>query len=187
MRHLIPQGLAIALAFSLVAPASAQVSTTNIGGWNANHQRNNSPNSPSASGFAAAATGAVSQRGGDVNVDARQGNQYAIGLPSYAAASGPCTGVSTFGTVGAFGAGIGGGRPELEAGCQVREAARLLAAMGQIGEATALIRSLPSVRAILGSAPSSPTPTMIAEQPLPSVGSIARWCWNGGVARECGR
>lgn len=114
--------------------------------------------------------------GGNVSI---QDRLQAPGLASYAAPSGPYVGVSTFATGSVAGFGIGGGRSEIEDECQVREAARLLHAMGATGEALALIRNLPSVRKAMP-APTPATPlAALVQQTVAEVAAAPErpaWC-----------
>ena len=148
--------------------------------------RNNSSarsSSASASASRARATGGAATAsasgagGGNVSI---QDRLQAPGLASYAAPSGPCVGVSTFGTASFAGVGGGFGRSELEDECQVREAARLLHAMGATSEALVLIRNLPSVRkaqpqqaTVAAAAPAAEIVTAAA--PAPAV-QRPDWC-----------
>jgi hypothetical protein len=110
----------------------------------------------------AATTSSASSGGASVNLRDRL---QAPALGSFAAASGPCTGASTSGGFTLPGFGAQGGRTEIEAECQVREAARLLAAMGDTEGALRLIRSLPSVRAVLAEPPATVAAAPIATPP----------------------
>lgn len=180
----------LATAFALPLAAHAQNSNGNVGGWHVQTGPNGA-NSPRAASLAAAAatTGAStssatggSASGGSATATGASGGgassnndnrSYAIGLPSYAAAAGPCIGVSTM--IGGAFLGTGGtvGRTEIEEECQVRDAARILLAAGQIGEAVALIRSLPSVRkAQQAMAQPAPAPRAVVAEPLPPVAQV---------------
>jgi hypothetical protein len=139
---------ATVFAVLLLLPATAQAQ------WYADSI--NSPNSPRALSAASS-----SARSGDASVTLRDRLQ-APGLGSYAAASGPCVGASTSAGLTFPGFGAQGGRTEVEPECQVREAARLLAAMGDTEGALRLIRSLPSVRAVLA----EPAPAVVAAAPI---------------------
>lgn len=195
------------LASALLLPMAALAQSTNtVGGWHNNQPltQTNSPNSPSARANAftasAATTGASTASAGGASVSYSDRLQ-APGLASYAAPSGPCVGVSTFATGSVAGFGIGGGRSEIEDECQVREAARLLHAMGATGEALALIRNLPSVRRSMPQAPTvsvvaAPPPAAAVTLPMPAVlPPTARpdWCDTAsgperrrvGYIREC--
>jgi hypothetical protein len=103
----------------------------------------------------------------------------APGLGSYAAASGPCIGVSTSAGLSFPGFGAQAGRTEIEDECQVREAARLLHAMGATDDALALIRSLPSVRrvqstaTVAAAAPPAPVALVVPAAPVRAASGFA--------------
>lgn len=104
----------------------------------------------------------------NVNVDNGSSNRsYAIGLPSYAAASGPCVGSSTMVGGGLLGGGLTVGRTELENECQLREAARLYGSLGDTQTAFAILRSLPSVQTALGIAKTTAGTPEAAPEPAP--------------------
>lgn len=129
--------------------------------------------------------------GGSGGSSSNDNRNYAIGLPSYAAGSGPCIGRSTSVAAGAFGFGGGVGHTEVEEECQLREAARLMHSFGATGEALALIRGMPSVRKAQQAADQAtlaPAPRTVQAEPLapatvsyslevaPAPLAIAAWC-----------
>lgn len=116
---------------------------------------------------------------GPVSVDVSSNDRtYAMALGGYAAASGPCIGVSTSAGVGILGWMFQGGRTEIESECQVREAARIAASIGMIGLAQDLIRSLPSVRKATASLEPPATITAPAPAPAPAPEPAV---WRNGV------
>lgn len=149
--------MAGAMALAIPAAAEAQNSTAttgNITGAAVIQQPGNAPRAAAQSSAnpradarggdaSSTGTGGAASAGGNSNNDNRS---YAIGLPSFAAGSGPCIGSSTSVAAGAFGFGGGVGRTEIEEECQLREAARLMHSFGATSEALALIRGMPSVR-----------------------------------------
>jgi hypothetical protein len=124
----------------------------------------------------AATTSSATAAGASVTIRDRL---QAPGLGSYAAASGPCIGVSTSGGLTVSGFGFQGGRTEIEDECQVREAARLLHAMGATDDALALIRSLPSVRRVQSAAtvataaPPAPVALVVPAAPVRAASGFA--------------
>ncbi len=124
-----------------------------------------------------------------VNVDASSNDRaYAMGLGGYAAASGPCVGVSTSAGVGILGWMAQGGRTEIEDECQVREAARIAASVGMVGLAQDLIRSLPSVRKAIASLEPAPSPTATTATParVAAAPSACAGVWrNGNMPTGC--
>lgn len=123
-------------------------------------------NSATGGRASSSATGGDARSSQSVSVDASMRDRLqAPGLGAYAAASGPCIGVST--SVGLSFPGFGGmaGRTEIEDECQIREAARILASIGDVPTAQRLILGLPSVRAALAPPPAAPAPAASAPAP----------------------